>query len=743
MPNTLVFFLGAGASWDSGLPLGDAAARYIVKSVFTNIGLDYLYKICEKYEAERKISIWPRFEVVIKIFNDYILNSTVPILETFLNCGISSTCLTLAKLKARKVWLTTNFDNQIELALDREGVNYQVFTDKQKISNISFQKIKHDIIIKLHGDSTEINPAQNLGASIDQILREFPLALIKKLINLIRNNKIFFIGYAARDPDLHRFISGVGNKVHEVSWIDLGKCKPRIKKIVGKNMKYYGQGSPQALKSIFGLDIIKPIRYSETWEQKINKVISLFEKNDLANIAADLSLVNNSTFAFSLLTSINTRLDNYIIFNQYHYHRREIQKFFHSPNKISKESILSHINELEKLRSSISENDLKYKISYCIANTLWRIGNPNKSIKIINPLLKYYNRQSIEYIELLILSGIARIYSGCKYFSKGVKQLEQAKTLAIKQKLPLQAAEACLRLAIGLMRGSDPVRSEVELESVKSTFEEIGNPRQLFIWQLNLAESYRTQRKFKDALIILENLIKIASLAEDSEMIINAKANKALVLVSIGKFNEGDKAFKEVITYTRKFDISLEVRSNALYNRGWLRAIWNNWEEAIRFLKLAAQSYENDFYSPERKGATLSLIGIGYYFIGNKDKSKKILMEIMKEKIVPIGTYKCDFMLLQHLHNTTVPTNTYLKTAKQLFNNDPEQLFYIFYNLLKEKPFRKTYFLECVKCAKKANLKSYWGLLKNHLNNNKIEVKSSTIKLVTKNIDIDFLSINA
>jgi len=44
-----------------------------------------------------------------------------------------------------------------------------------------------------------------------------------------------------------------------------------------------------------------------------------------------------------------------------------------------------------------------------------------------------------EYVDLLILSGISKIYSGCKNFNNGLRQLERARMLSSKWNLLLKA----------------------------------------------------------------------------------------------------------------------------------------------------------------------------------------------------------------------------------------------------------------------------------------------------------------
>jgi len=79
--------------------------------------------------------------------------------------------------------------------------------------------------------------------------------------------------------------------------------------------------------------------------------------------------------------------------------------------------------------------------------------------------------------------------------------------------------------------------------------------------QLNLAESYRNQRRYDNALTILEKLIDKAILAEDYEIVIKAKANKGLNLISIGSFEKAMRFLREVISISNRFEICLEERA--------------------------------------------------------------------------------------------------------------------------------------------------------------------------------------
>ncbi|MCK9209578.1 MAG: SIR2 family protein [Ignavibacteriaceae bacterium] len=730
----LILFLGAGASWDSGLPLGDNAASFMIRSCFKNTDLQKIWDDFLRYEANHKSSKWPRFEVVIKTFEDYIKDSAIKIIKTFFDCGISSTVMTLAKLKTDRIWITTNFDNQIELALEKENKIYKVFTDREEIANITEEDLKIDIIIKLHGDATELNTTNNLGVNIEQILRVLPRKTENKLIDLVKvNNNIIFIGYAARDPDLHSFIKKISHVTNEISWIDLGVKSERIKKLIESKINYYPEGTPLALKKIFNVELQKPIKHIGRWEEGIDKELSNFDKQDLLNILADICLIRNDAFSLKKLDIIQNNVIESNEINLFRKKRRQIQSLFHTPQNEVSYTIYHHLDELKALSLLTLNEKLKEEIIHLIADIQWRLKNPHETISIIKGFIKEKKSKSKENVELLILLGIAKIYSGVNNFSQGIRVLKNAKEIAIKKKLPIQSAEASLRLATALIRKSEHKQAEIELHKSKVIFEEIGNPRQIFIWKLNYAECLRIQRKFHLANDTLKQLIKDSELAEDTEVTINALGNKALVSLSLGELLDGDKELKNVVEMASKLETNQEARANALYNRGWLRAICYDWKEAIKYFKLAATSYKEDYYSPERRGGAYSLIGVGYYLLGGKKLSNAILKKIEIEKIIPSSNMHSDYKLLKYLNQNFSITKTQVKRVNRLFTDEPEQLFYFYMMLLKLEPYNVTYLDAVMNSAKIAQISAYWGVIKEFSEKYNLDLEQGKIELIKMN----------
>jgi len=65
-----VVFLGAGASLDSGLPLGDQAATGIIRACFHAAGLTSILADLQRHRSSATTP-WPRFEVVLDFLEEY------------------------------------------------------------------------------------------------------------------------------------------------------------------------------------------------------------------------------------------------------------------------------------------------------------------------------------------------------------------------------------------------------------------------------------------------------------------------------------------------------------------------------------------------------------------------------------------------------------------------------------------------------------------------------------------------
>src|SRR5271155_1064184 len=134
--NALVF-LGAGASWDSGHPLGDAAAAGIIRACFEVAGFGKVMARIDRATAHSVQSVWPRLEVVLDVLDKYMPGSSSKVIDTFSSVGVSSTQQILAgRCLESWLWLTTNFDDQIERALDSVGKSYRPIVSRRAMMKI-------------------------------------------------------------------------------------------------------------------------------------------------------------------------------------------------------------------------------------------------------------------------------------------------------------------------------------------------------------------------------------------------------------------------------------------------------------------------------------------------------------------------------------------------------------------------------------------------------------------------------
>jgi len=265
-----VVFLGAGASIDSGLPLGDEAAAAIIRACFRATGLARIFVDLERTRASGQPALWPRFEVVLDFMEQYLPGSALEVLETFKDVGISAVHQLLAEhLKGHWLWLTTNFDDQIERALTATGAKYTVLRSRGQIAQIGRLLREHHVVVKLHGDAKS-RPTE-VGVTIHQILRTFPGHLARRLVRAAAGKPVLFVGYGARDPDLTIVVEGMIARSGKLAWIGKGRITPRVEAVLASclsNYSYYGQGAANAFRRHWGVKPPAPYK-SMPWFDRI------------------------------------------------------------------------------------------------------------------------------------------------------------------------------------------------------------------------------------------------------------------------------------------------------------------------------------------------------------------------------------------------------------------------------------------------------------------------------------------
>ncbi|WP_203262150.1 SIR2 family protein [Streptococcus uberis] len=180
--DSLLVFVGAGVSANSGLPTWSKLINLLTKGVETSFSNDYL-KLAELY-----------YQRVGKV--DYQKS----IQELFSgNFQPNELHLLLEKLKPSNI-VTTNFDCLIENQFSKSPLNYDVIA---KDSDIPKSKPRH-LIIKMHGDLKNENFVLKES---DYKSYKNNFKNIKNLVNsLIMTHTLLFIGYSLNDETLNNIL---------------------------------------------------------------------------------------------------------------------------------------------------------------------------------------------------------------------------------------------------------------------------------------------------------------------------------------------------------------------------------------------------------------------------------------------------------------------------------------------------------------------------------------------------------
>jgi len=711
------FFVGAGASWDSGLPLGDSASTMIISALFRSIGERELWRQLNNNINEVG---WPRFEVTLSSIMKYLPNSSQEIIATFSGIGVSSTHLLLSSLSSRpRIWLTTNFDDQIERALFEKGQELNIISSREAMTQIDDQILSKHLVIKLHGDQNSVKPDTDLGVRIEQILRTFPESAQKKIAALISNRPLVVIGYAARDPDIIPLLTKVLNNSPLVVWINLGKPTPLIGKLseVARKFYYCAEGSPAVICNSLGISKPSPIRNTLHWRKSILEWAKTQNKqlivHALSAICLDRHTKETRDAVVHLLKHISPKESQSLLW------------LFETKSELFLRGTAQQETQIDTLKKQIKkliEVDFKYdkrvvaQASLILANLEFRSGNAKESATLLYKAEKAAEKSNENELRLrsLLNLGITQLFVGSNEVKKSEKTLRRAIQLASPHNNPVLEAEAVQRLAILLMRTNRELEAIGLLHQIENLLKEIGDPWRLNVWQINLAEALRISRNFKEAVKINENIISNAELRGDEESLIKAKINLGLCFTCIGKIISAEYCFLESMKLSTIYHG--ETLGNSEYNLGWLRVVSGRWSSAIKWLNRAKNSFEN-YGSSERQGGALALCAWCYLRLGKIKRARNLFESVSHLGIVPESFLYDDYEMVKIALDIAFSNRVEIHKLIKKFRSKPEQLFYLLewllatqFHLLNHKDLKNA-FENLVFTAREAGLKTYFCII--------------------------------
>lgn len=248
----LVLFVGAGASFDSGMPLWSDAIDTISKALGLPKGTDDALKIPQYYFNSRAKKEYN--ELMRKIFKYGEELNTTDLHKAIIGLGTHTI-------------ITTNYDHLIEKAAKENGEVMQVISQDIDLPYLRSGRQ----LIKIHGDFEH----DNFVLKEDDYLQySSNFKLIETYIKSIIGSKVvLFIGYSLNDPDVKHIFSWakeILNQNFQRAYMILAKEEPNdIKKEYFKNL---------GINIIFASELVE--NKDCTHSEQIIQVINLINAKD-------------------------------------------------------------------------------------------------------------------------------------------------------------------------------------------------------------------------------------------------------------------------------------------------------------------------------------------------------------------------------------------------------------------------------------------------------------------------------
>ena len=589
-PN-LVVFLGAGASYDSGIPLGDRCAAAIVCAVINRV-------LGNAVATEAAGLEWPRLEVVINFFDLHLPNSAEDIVRLFGGIGLGAVHKELAQISTPN-WLlmTTNFDDQTERAHAREQKQLRIVNTRAGLLDLPNLSGNGALLLKLHGDGMTKSPSDDLGATIGQILRPLPQEHVRAITAVTAGRPAVFIGYSARDPDLFPLVCAVAASARYVYWVDVIKpdklAKPHQEKlaaIMGPSWReqYTDEGARGCLKSaVSGQIDAEP---TNAWAVKLANWVNGSDASRLSVAAAAIAQFKGySGLADQLLCMVPEE-------GQLRWQRLAIK--LQGLLQLGKTSEAAELAIKATPRLDELEGDDLLRAGRDIGHVLNAAGRYKESLPLHRRFLarladKYSTTWGMQATAAL---GRAQIYVGGDELTAGLETLKETIQRAQRAHDPLTELEARRWLAFGLVRGATSQQAYAdaiaEASAVLDLESEIGDYRARIVAKNIIATAlWRTWRPC-EALDTYRETLQIATSERDKGFVAIALSNIALCHIAVDEdpFITADPLIVEAAKAAAESPVFALRATNTLH-RGYLRTCCCRWNEALPFLQDAADTY--------------------------------------------------------------------------------------------------------------------------------------------------------
>lgn len=676
----LCILLGAGAGWDSGLPLGDGAAVSIIQRAFAAVAPPAVWQRFEEEAGSGSLGhgSWPRFEVVLSTLARYLPSAPRDLLETFAGLGMSSTHQLLAmRCDAPTLWLTTNFDDLIERSLGPRP--FRVVASRREMATLSRKDLEQGhVIVKLHGDRTSVD-SNDFGMQIEEILRAFPAAATEAILDLIHDRPLLVVGYAARDPDLLPLWTRAMSTALKVGWVDLGAPKDVVRRLLARSpdATYSERGAPAALLSPHEVAPLAQ-RAADTWQTRTAEWLRDAPAPRVIEALADLCVERNDPLSRGTIPTLHALGDAPDAMHRVWRLEREAELHLRAADG-SAVQVRTCSERLVILASDHNTPpDVRCAALKAAGSIAFRTTDVDQATDRFQRALRLMPAEAPakERIDALLRLGIAHVYRGESFLRDGIEVLRQALRQARAAREPVLRAEAATRLAVALMRFDRPRDAERLLRATRRVVEEVGSMRRLLVHDVNLAESLRYQRRWDVAAVMNRQIVERATLADDREVIGNAAGNLGLCELYLGHREEAEAAFVASENEARRH--GGEMLANARYNRGWLRLLDQRWRDAESFLNDAADRYAT-LGAGERQGGARALVGWCELRDGRPRDALATLHRIDADDLAPSsGQFAASVHLLRYaLTNPPSPTLEWLSAACGAFEAIAEERYHL------------------------------------------------------------------